>query len=466
MQPSTKRSEPIVSVTVFLIALLFIEFFWFMGTKISEMLLDLQLQDFSGDVTTIYAQIQVADSFFNFVTAGAVLLWGIIVDRYPVYRKFCLMIANGIWIFANFILYFSPASFSMYLFVQICYGIAMGANGPIIYSYLGDLFAIEYRGRLFSLFNTILYLIKGSTVALNGIIGQWMSSWKFPNFLMAIGGLIMIILLIRIREPQLAQVEPEFSSKIAAGISYKYRIQLADLKSIIKQPTNLLFLLQGIFGMSGVVIVTRYLSYWLTSTYYDGMGMNNTLAVLLLGIGGGIGALLGINIAGWWADTQFKQGRLDRMLYFSITCVFGQVGGYALLVFIPTYPSAVDSSISNPIMLFQTYPVFLVFVLIFNLCLFCGTGIGSVVNMVRTHINLPEHRGTAAALYDSFDSIGAAIALLVGSQISHVLQSARLTIFIGSLMWLISGLIWLRITKTITHDYQIIRGLLEKRALE
>jgi MFS family permease len=461
-QSTTGRKSGIFSV--FVIGLLIADFFWLLGTKISDMLLDLLVADFPGDPAEIYAQIQSIDGIGNYIVAGAVLFWGILVDRYPKSRKIWLWLANAGWIVVNICLFLLPTSFTLYIIIQVFYAIALGANGPLIYSYLGDLFPVTHRGRLFSVFTTFIYIIKGSIVAVNGIIGQLLNSWKAPLFIMAIGGLIIMILFIFIKEPLLGEIEPEFTEKIQSGKKYSYYLQWKDIIAIMKQPTNLLFLCQSIFGMMGVVIVTRYLSYWLTSTSLDGLGMNATIAVLLLGISGGIGALLGINIAGWWADRQFQRGWLDRMLYFSIVCVFAQVLGYALLVFVPVYPENIDFALTNPLELFTDYPVFWQFLLIFNFCLFCGTGIGSIVNMTRTHINLPEHRGTAAALYDSFDFIGAGIALFLGSSLITLTGSFRLTIFFGSLAWLLSGCIWLLITRKIQADYENVRYQMRERA--
>ena len=93
-----------------------------------------------------------------------------------------------------------------------------------------------------------------------------------------------------------------------------------------------------------------------------------------------------------------------------------------------------------------------------------GTSIGPVVGVARTHINLPEHRGTAAALYDTTDFIGAGIALIIGGIIASNTSSFRVMIFIGSLAWLVSGLLWLFITKYINDDYKIIRESLKNRS--
>ena len=42
--------------------------------------------------------------------------------------------------------------------------------------------------------------------------------------------------------------------------------------------------------------------------------------------------------------------------------------------------------------------------------------------MARTHINLPEHRGTVAALYDMTNSIGVAIGIIMGNYFTTMLE--------------------------------------------
>ena len=88
------------------------------------------------------------------------------------------------------------------------------------------------------------------------------------------------------------------------------------------------------------------------------------------------------------------------------------------------------------------------FILVFNLCVFCGSPIGTSVGVARTHINLPEHRGTAGALYYLTDFIGAGIGIMMGTIFMSLTSSYRLTIVYGALFWLISGGIWIFISNS------------------
>lgn len=463
-QARSQISNPTRNFAVFLSFLLILDFFWLLGTKISDILLDQLLRELEGNLDANFARIQSLDSIYNFVVAGAVIIWGILVDRFPTKRRIMLVFNNGLWILINFIFYYSAITIPMYTLAQVCWGITIGANGPIIYSYLGDLYEIRSRGRLFSIFATGLYLIKGSSSALTGILGQVFLNWKLPNLIMAYGSIIVLVsYFLWIREPKLAQIEPEFKEKIAQGQQYKYHLEKASIKTIIHQRTNFLFLIQGFFGMIGVTIVNRYIFYWFTSTYKDGMGMSATLTTILLAISAGFGAIIGINFAGWWADRQFRQGKLNRMLHFSILCLFGEVVGYTLLIFIPQYPTSILNNITDLSTLLTQFPVFWTFIFIFNFCMLFGTGIGPVVGMTRTHLNLPEHRATVSALYDTTDFIGAGAGLLLGNIFSSITDSLRIPIFIGALFWIVSGIIWLFITKYINQDYANIRKIMQDR---
>ena len=197
---------------------------------------------------------------------------------------------------------------------------------------------------------------------------------------MAIGGAITLTLFILfIKEPKLAQIEPEFKDHIMQGGQYSYHIQIRDLKPILKQRTNLLFLIQGIFGTIGVTIVNLYILYWFTSKLKDGLNMNSIVATVLLGFGAIIGVLIGINLAGLFADQYFGQNRLDKMLIFPIICLFGEIIGYLLLVYIPQYPLTVGRTYTNPLDVLNHFPVFWQFIIIFNFCILFGTEIGPVV---------------------------------------------------------------------------------------
>jgi len=441
---------------IFLIWLLLIELCWILGTKVSEMLLD-YISDLS------FEEIQIAESLFNYAIVLTIFFWGYLVDRYNDKRKMLLILSSAIWICASFILYFTLINFTLYCVVQIMWGLSFGANGPLIASYLGDLFKIENRGKLFSIFTLFIYIIKGSNIAVNGLIGVSLNNWRAPTFIFAILGIFVIIgFYFFIKEPVLALNEPEFKDKM--DNIYNYHPSIDEVQVIIKKKTNMLFLLQGIFGMIGVVVVTRYINYWFTSQQYDGLGINIGLAILLLGAGGAVGGLLGIIFVGRWIDRYFKQGQVHKILFFAIICIFLQSLLYSILILIIQYPDSIDKNIYRIDLFLQAYPAFIGFILIFNLCVFCGTPIGTTVGVARTHVNLPEHRGTAGALYDLTDFIGSGIGILIASLFLMISSSYRLTIMYGAMFWLISGLIWIYIAKSFKQDYEETRRILKKRA--
>ncbi len=94
------------------------------------------------------------------------------------------------------------------------------------------------------------------------------------------------------------------------------------------------------------------------------------------------------------------------MLIFPIICLFGEIIGYLLLVYIPQYPLTVGQTYTNPLDVPNHFPCFgsLLLSLIFVFCLEPESALS--FGMARTHINLPEHCGTVAALYDITNSIG------------------------------------------------------------
>ncbi|MBD3352748.1 MAG: MFS transporter [Candidatus Lokiarchaeota archaeon] len=442
----------------FLIFLIIIELSWILGSKVSEMLLSLIESD-----GILFDQIQAAEQLFHYAVAATVFPWGILIDKKSEWRKYILVVSNLVWIAGSSLLYFMPTSFHLYCGIQIIWGISFGANGPIIGSYLGDLFRINKRGTLFSIFTIFVYIIKAGAIGINGILGSYLDDWKIPNFIFAIIGLISLILFLIIgKEPKLAAVEPEFKELIQEGYKYKRNITLEGLKAVIKKPTNLLFLFQGISGMIGVSIVTRYMNYWFTSTM--GMQINQFVASIILGAGAAVGALIGILLVGKWIDKKFKEGNLNKSLYFSIVCLFMQVVFYFILTMVLTYPETIEPENNTIKGIFNAYPVFYAFIIVFNLCSFCGTPVGTTVGVARTHVNLPENRGTAAALYDLFDFIGSGLAIAIGQFFFSIFSGYQITIFAGSCFWIVSGILWLFIVKFIQKDYQEIRNTLSKRA--
>jgi len=442
----------------FLIWLILIQLCWILGTKVSEMLID-YIEILSFD------EIQIAESLFSYTIAITILIWGYLVDRYNKKRRVILLASSFLWIIASFLLFFIPITFLSYSFIQILWGISFGASGPLLASYLGDIFKIEKRGKLFAIFTIFIYIIKGSNIAINGLLGESLGNWRAPTLIFGILGILILILFTLFsQEPQIALNEPEFQD--LEGYKYQYQLKLSEIKTILKKKTNLLFLLQGISGMIGVVVVTKYMNYWFTSGQYDGLNINTLLAIVLLGAGGALGGLLGILFVGKWIDYQFKKGKIERILIFSIFCVFLQSLFYTILILGINYPNSVDESLSlYEIGTFlQLYPAFLGFILIFNICVFCGTPIGTTVGVARTHINLPEHRGTAGALYDLTDFIGSGIGITIGTALMGIFRSYQLTIVAGSLFWIISGFVWLFIIRFIRQDYEKSRKILRERS--
>jgi MFS family permease len=439
----------------FLIWLLAIEFCWILGTKVSEILLDY--------IDLSFEEIQLAESLFSYTIALTIFFWGYIVDRFNKKRKNILIASSFLWISGSVMLFFIPINFFTYSLIQIMWGLSFGANGPLIASYLGDIFKIENRGKLFATFTIFIYIIKGSNIAINGLIGESLGNWKAPTFIFAIIGIIILLAFnFFSREPKIASIEPEFKKE--EDFLYNYYIHSNDIKYILRKRTNSLFLAQGVSGMIGVTIVTKYMIFWFTSGQYDGLNIDTGLALLLLGTGGALGGLIGILIAGRWIDSQFKKNMINRILLFSIICLFLQVVFYTILILGINYPNNINEKINRIDLFLRLYPAFIGFILVFNICVFCGTPVGTTVGVARTHINLPEHRGTAGALYDLTDFIGAGIGIMLGTVFMILLNSYRLTIFYGALFWLISGVIWLFIAKSIRQDYEDSRKLLKDRS--
>ncbi len=104
-----------------------------------------------------FDEIQIAESLFSFTIAITIFFWGYIVDRYNDKRKLILLFSSILWISASFLLFIIPINFEGYCLIQVLWGLSFGANGPLFASYLGDIFKIENRGKLFSTFTIFIY---------------------------------------------------------------------------------------------------------------------------------------------------------------------------------------------------------------------------------------------------------------------------------------------------------------------
>ncbi|HMF30385.1 MAG TPA: MFS transporter, partial [Candidatus Lokiarchaeia archaeon] len=330
---------------------------------------------------------------------------------------------------------------------------------------LGDLFHIEQRGRLIAAYTTILYIIRGFALVGNGFIGYAIDSWTIPIGIFAILGVAAIIIFWRLApEPRFGGAEPEL-----AQVKYSYHFHPKELKPILSKKTNILFILQGLSGSAGVAIVTKYLQYWLTadtSLAPDAVHVDPYLATIILGAGGAVGALCGIQLAGFLADRAYKQGKIAQVLYLATACLFLEVVAYAIVLLVPIYPSGTNLTIEDVGAFITIFPVFLAFIIGFNFCTLFSTPIGTTVDIVRTHVNLPEHRGTVQAIYNFTNFLGAGIGIFAANLIFAAVASYRLTVVYGALFWLISGVIWIFALFTIKKDFASVRDVLNGRGIQ
>ncbi|GAB4305408.1 MAG: hypothetical protein Kow0069_01140 [Promethearchaeota archaeon] len=439
--------------------LLLASFAALMGTRVSDFLLDEVVASGIEQST-----LQVADSAFQFTVAVATIAWGVMVDGFPRQRKVLFVAGNITWIFGGILLAASPVGVQTLLAAEVTWGAGFAALGPIVASYLGDMFGVNRRGRLFAAYTTILYLIKGSATAVTGLVGEALGDWRYSNLSFAlVGAGAMLAFLAKARPPKLGAVEPELVD-LLPSYEVNFRFHRSSVPEVLRTRTNALLLLQGVCGMIGVTIVTRYLSYWFTATNLDGLGVSTGVAVLFLGAAGAGGALAGILVAGHFVDRQFRSGKHGRALWFATGCVFAQVAAYAILLLAPRYSPPTAAAAGDLVSLLSHDPAYVAFLFGFNLATFFGTPVGTTVGIARTHANLPEHRGTAAALYDTTDFVGAGVGLLLGAAMLAATGSYRLVVVLGSTAWLLSGALWVLAARTFGRDWSLARERVGKRA--
>ena len=447
---------------IFLFSLLFVVLCSLLATNVSDLLISLVTQ------TIPFATLQNIQAIYNVILAFSTLLWGYLVDRFPFRRKLIFIASAAVWIVTGVLLLLVPQAQvtpGLLLGIYVVWGLAIGANGPVLASYLGDLFRIEQRGRLFAAYTTLLYLIRGFALVGNGFIGYPLGSWTIPISIFALVGVGAVLLFWRLApEPQFGGAEPELDS-----VKYAFHFRPKELKPILKRRSNILFILQGISGSAGVAIVTKYLQYWLTATTSlapDAVHVDPYLATIILGVGGAIGALCGIFLTGFLADRAYKNGKITQMLYLAVACLFLEIVAYAVVLLVPSYPVGTNLTIQDVGEFLVLYPIFIAFIVGFNIATFFSTPIGTTVDIARTHLNLPEHRGTVQAIYNFAGFLGSALGIYAANLIFATVASYRLTIVYGTLFWLISGAIWILALFVFKKDFGEVREILQSRGTE
>jgi MFS transporter, Spinster family, sphingosine-1-phosphate transporter len=302
------------------------------------------------------AQTGLLTSAFFFVYMIAAPLVGWLGDRFP--RKSIVLIGIAVW--SGFtLLTWLVHDYNELLLRHSIVGIGEASYATIAPTLVADLFPVERRARMLSIFYIGLPVGSALGILLGGPLGQ-AHGWRFPFMLAGIPGFILAVALFFLPEPVRGRTD--------------------TLTPTLERSTLLGLFRNGAFitaclGMAMYTFAVGGLQVWIPTFLHRVRGMSVSRAAITFGLiaaVNGVGATL---LGGWIGDRMLK--RHDGAYY--------KFSGWAMYAAVPLMIAAVYAT--GPLML----PA--IFFAVFALLIGTGPSNTAVVNSVDAGI-----RSTALAV--------------------------------------------------------------------
>lgn len=204
------------------------------------------------------------------------------------------------------------STFWLFFVSRVGVGIGEASYAPASGSLISDLYPAQRRARAWSVF--MLGFPIGTLLAFFtvGALAGAFSSWRAPFLLAGIPGLVVAVLILRIREPRRGAMDPE-ATRPGTG-----RSPLLELRRVRS--------LMGLaIAFAGYNFAAYAIGTFLTSLLQRSYGLGLVQAATLSGVVIGVMGLLGLLVGGTLCDRAARHSPAARAL----------VGGVALLTAAP-----------------------------------------------------------------------------------------------------------------------------------
>ena len=193
-----------------------------------------------------------------------------------------------------------------FLLARMGVGIGEASYGPAANSLIGDMFPANRRARAMGIF--MMGLPVGLLLAFftTGWIVQAFGSWRAPFFVAAIPGVLLALLMFKLREPQrgAAEVVAVNSAPIVKPI-----------RTILATPTMWWLVLAGLCYNFATYANTSFMVPMLQRYF----GLELTQASMSVGVIVGVTGLFALPLGGWIADRLHERVRNGRLLFGGVS---------------------------------------------------------------------------------------------------------------------------------------------------
>ena len=404
------------------------------------------------------AYLGLLSGMYIFANGVASFIWSYVSEAEGLKRKQILSLSYFMASILMFLTFTALDAFSFILFYTLT-GLALGAILPLGFSIISDFFESDMRVRIFMLW----YMFGGCGITLGLGIGAILGTyfyWRFPilvcSSILILGGVISLL----IYEPERGAVELKEVS--VSEYSYSYVFKLSDLNLLKDTRSNFYVILQGIFGViPDSVILTWGLQYLIRESKASEVGALIFLSLM------GIGSLGGVYVA-YLADKLYKKKKIYRPLIASLCSIIGTVlyVGFFLIPFelnIPTN-NLIDALYIVFLRLLEDGLVLLAFT-IFTTAKLINSAIGPIRDSVLADVNLPEQRAIILSIIIICELFSRSLGIALVGLLSDITNNLRIAIILSMTFLMISGTIWILVSKHYENDILRMREILRNRSL-
>ncbi len=377
------------------------------------------------------------------VSSVALLLFGYLSDKLN--RK-ALLLAAGMASALSYCAAPLARSADEFIAIRALAGIGIGGAVPVMFSALGDIFPARSRAAAAGVFMAVVNLGYGNGYVLGSLIGAesslgWRASFYFQSLALIA---VLAALFFSGRLPRRGAADG------GANDLSPPRIKISDLKNILSNRTNLIFITTCLIATMPMGYIQRFLIDHLIATRGLAVGMASAMLLIVLS-----GSIPGDAIGGIVGDSLRARDRRLPPLFCAAAVLAGAVFFYAFYHYPiegggSLLPLAAPAAIGliGSFLLETTVPI---------------------QKAIMLNTNVPENRGTISALIQMTAQLGFGLGASVGAigpQLAGFLNTEHSRLFdfkIAAFFWIPMGLSWLLVAAIAPRDEERTERIMADR---
>jgi len=259
------------------------------------------------------AQLGLLTSAFFFCYMIAAPLVGWMGDRFP--RKNIVLFGIAIW--SGFtLLTWLVRDYNQLLFRHTIVGIGEASYATIAPTLVADLFPVQSRGRMLSIFYVGLPVGSALGILLGGPLGEHFG-WRVPFMLAGIPGFLLALVFWLLPEPPRGQTETVTTPSL----------ERSTVEGLLRNGA----FITACLGMAMYTFAVGGLQVWIPTFLHRVRGMSVSRAGIVFGLIAAINGIVATLVGGWIGDRMLK--RHDGAYY--------RFSGIAMVVAVPLMVLAV-----------------------------------------------------------------------------------------------------------------------------